>query len=481
MSSEVSKMVQLICDEKGIDYDIVIEALETALGAAYRKDFGDKIQNIKFKYDLETGDMQAWDIKEVVADVTEDELEAASKTLIARREAAAAEERALKEEEVADLPRFNPKTELMLADAKKVKKTAKIGKVLEIELEIPGDFGRMAAQTAKQVIVQKLREAERDVVFEDFNEQVGQVIQGVVNRKDRSGNVIVDLGKINGFLPAREQSKRDMYRPGTRMSFLLKEVGEGKRGPEIILSRASKEMIESVFMQEIPEVESGEVMIKGIAREAGARSKVAVATDDDSIDPVGACIGQRGSRIGTIIDWLGGEKIDIVIWEENVTDYIKNSLSPAKVDSVELNEESKEATVNVPEDQYSLAIGRGGQNVRLASELTGWILNIEHDGSAEEAAAETDGEEKSIEEIEADTGADVAEAVTDEGQIPADAPEETLESEEGVVVDAAEEGSEVEAMVEEVEEASTEDAPEAEAEPKAKKEPKEKPAKEAKE
>lgn len=467
MSSEVSKMVQLICDEKGLDYDIVVESLETALGAAYRKDFGNKLQNIKFKYDLDTGDMQAWDIKEVVADIAEDVLEAATEELTKRREAAAEEGRELTEEEVEDLPRFNPKTELMLTEAQEVQKGAKLGDVLEIELEIPGDFGRMAAQTAKQVIIQKLREAERNVVFEDFQEQEGQVIQGIISRKDRSGNVIVDLGKINGFLPQREQSRRDNYRPGTRMSFLLKEVAEGKRGPEIILSRASKEMIESVFEQEIPEIETGEVLIKGIARDAGARSKVAVHTEDDAIDPVGACIGQRGSRIGTIIDWLGGEKIDIVIWEEDAVSYIKNALSPAKVDDVELDEETGEATVHVPEDQYSLAIGRGGQNVRLASELTGWVLNIEHDGEVPEELdmdapieeEDVDGGEKSIEEIEEAEGAEIPESVSEEGIIPEDTPEEALTAAEGegVAVEESEEGSAVEAAVEEAEEVSTDE------------------------
>lgn len=466
MSSEVSKMVQLICDEKGLEYDVVVESLESAMGAAYRKDFGDKLQNIKFHYDLETGDMQAWDVKEVVEDISDEELEAAAEALQARRDAAADEDRELTEEEIEDLVRFNPKTEIMLSAATAIKADAAIGDILEIPLEIPGDFGRMAAQTAKQVIIQKLREAERSVVFEDFKQQEGQVIQGIISRRDRKGNLIIDLGKINGFLPAREQSRRDNYRPGTRMTFLLKEVSDGPRGPEIILSRAGKEMIQSIFTQEIPEIETGEVVIKGIAREAGARSKVAVYTDDESIDPVGACIGQRGSRIGTIIDWLGGEKIDIVIYEEDPSQYIKNALSPAKVESVELDEITKEAIVRVSEDQYSLAIGRGGQNVRLAGELTGWILNIEHDGIvpdeladesidiSDAAVVEDEGIEKSIEEIEADAGVVVAEATADEGIIPEDAPSEVLiaEQEEGVVVEESEEGSGVEAAVEEAEE-----------------------------
>lgn len=380
MSSEVSKMIQMICDEKGLDYDIVMQAVEAAMAAAYRKDFGNRQQNITLKYDPDTGDMQAWDVKEVVEDIAEDVLEKAQEELMERREAARKEDRELTEEEVEDLAQFNPKTQIMLSAAKEFKKDAEVGETIKIELEIPGDFGRMAAQTAKQVIIQKLREAERNVVFDDFKEKEGQIVSGIIHRRDRTGNTIVDLGKISGVLTPQEQIPREKLRPGMRLPFYVQTVEMGPRGPQILLSRIDNRMVESVFEEEIPEIEAEEVIIKAIARDPGHRSKVAVWTDDDSIDPIGACIGQRGSRITTIIDALGGEKIDVIMYSDDAVEFISNALSPAKVLSVDLNEKDKEATVTVAEDQFSLAIGRGGQNVRLAASLTGWTINVAQEG-----------------------------------------------------------------------------------------------------
>ena len=389
--SEISKAIQIICDEKKLDYNTVLEAVETALGAAYRKDYGNRQQNIKVKFDPETGDMQMWDVKTVVEDIPEEELEKSQEELTRRREEAQKENRELTEEEIADLPRFNPKTDLMLAEAKAVNKKAKVGETLEIPLEIPGDFGRMAAQTAKQVIIQKLREAERSTVFNDFKDQEGQIVQGIVQRRDKSGMVIVDLGKITGIVPTNEQIVREQYRPGTRMRIYVVSVTLGVRGPEILLSRSHKKMVETIFTQEIPEIASGVVEIKAIARDAGNRSKVAVKTDDESIDPIGSCIGQRGSRITTIIDELGGEKIDVIQYNEKATEFIKQALSPAKIASVELNEEEKTATAHVPNDQFSLAIGRNGQNVRLAAELTGWKITVVEEENTENVVT-SDGE-----------------------------------------------------------------------------------------
>ena len=389
--SEISKAIQIIYDEKKLDYNTVLEAVETALGAAYRKDYGNRQQNIKVKFDPETGDMQMWDAKTVVEDIPEEELEKSQEELTRRREEAQKENRELTEEEIADLPRFNPKTDLMLAEAKAVNKKAKVGETLEIPLEIPGDFGRMAAQTAKQVIIQKLREAERSTVFNDFKDQEGQIVQGIVQRRDKSGMVIVDLGKITGIVPTNEQIVREQYRPGTRMRFYVVSVTLGVRGPEILLSRSHKKMVETIFTQEIPEIASGVVEIKAIARDAGNRSKVAVKTDDESIDPIGSCIGQRGSRITTIIDELGGEKIDVIQYNEKATEFIKQALSPAKIASVELNEEEKTATAHVPNDQFSLAIGRNGQNVCLAAELTGWKITVVEEENTENVVT-SDGE-----------------------------------------------------------------------------------------
>ncbi len=397
MASEIAKSIQFICDEKGLDPDIVMEALESALGAAYRKDFGDRQQNIHVKFDPETGDMKVWDEKEVVKDIDEEKLEHDQEELTRRREEARKEDRELTEEEMDDLVRFNPKTQIMLTAAKEHKKKIKVGETLIIDLEVPGDFGRMAAQTAKQVIIQKLREAERNTVFDDFKTQEGGVVQGVVQRRDRSGGYIIDLGKITGILSPGETIPRERYTLGNRMKFYIISVEMGNRGPEIMLSRKDKRMVQTIFEQEIPEILNEEVIIKGIARDAGNRSKVAVHTDDEGIDPIGACIGQRGSRITTIIDELGGEKVDMIQYSDDVKEYIKQSLSPAKVKEVELDEETKEATVKVAEDQFSLAIGRGGQNVRLAAELTGWKINVEDLGgekavNSEEESGMGDGE-----------------------------------------------------------------------------------------
>ncbi|MFH0857314.1 MAG: transcription termination factor NusA [Candidatus Magasanikbacteria bacterium] len=397
MSSEIKKAIEAICHEKGLDYEEVLDALQTALGAAYRKDFGNRQQNLKVEYDVETGDMKVWDIKEVVEDIAEEKLLHDQEEMTRRRENALDQGRELTEEDVEDLTKFNPKTEMMLTEAKTFKKTAKVGDTLELEQPVPGEFGRMAAQTAKQVIIQKLREAERGAVLEDFKEQEGTIVQGTVQKKDRSGVVIIDLGKINGIVPPKEQIRGEFYKPGARMRFFVLGVEESVRGPQIILSRATTRMISSVMEQEIPEIESGEVEIKGIARDPGSRVKVAVSTEDESIDPIGACIGQRGSRITTIIEELGGEKVDVIQYKENPKEYIKEALSPAKIESVELKEDTKEAIVRVPADQFSLAIGRGGQNVRLASDLTGWKIDVVENEKKEEVESVETVEEKADE------------------------------------------------------------------------------------
>lgn len=398
--SEISKSIQLICDEKGLNAEIVMEAVESALAAAYRKDFGNRQQNIKVKFDPETGDMEAWDVKEVVEDIDAEKLEADQKELSARREKAREEARELTEEETADLAQFNPKSQIMLTPAKEVNKKIKVGEILEIPLEVPGDFGRMAAQTAKQVIIQKLREAERNTVFEDFKKQESKIVQGTIQKRDRTGTVIVDLGKIIGLLHPEEQIQREQYRPGTRFKFYISSVQMGVRGPEIILSRASKEMVREIFTQEIPEIADGSVVIKDIARDPGNRSKVSVFTEDENIDPIGSCIGQRGSRITTIIEELGGEKIDVIQYSKNLEEYIKQALSPAKITSVQLDEENKEATVTVPADQFSLAIGRGGQNVRLAADLTDWTIKVLQEGGEEVEVSSEETPEAVEEKIE---------------------------------------------------------------------------------
>jgi len=387
MASEISKAIQTLCEEKNLSFEVVLETIEAALAAAYRKDFGNKQQNIKVKFDPETGDILAWDIKTVVGDIDEEVLTAAQEELTARRDKARLEERELTEEEVADLPRFNPKTELMIKDAKAIQKKVKVGEVMEIPLEIPREFGRMAAQTAKQVIIQKIREAERTMVYGDFKGQEGQIIVGTVQRVE-GRKVLVDLGKITAVMPSDQQIPREFYRPGSRMRFFVVAVNMTLRGPEIILSRNSVGMVREIFRQEIPEISDGSIEVKGVARDAGFRSKVAVYTAENSIDPIGSCIGQRGGRINTIIEELGGEKIDVIKYNDDSATYIANALSPAKVLHVEINDTNQEAEVYVAPDQFSLAIGRSGQNVRLASQLTGWKIKVKEEGGSQEMSSE---------------------------------------------------------------------------------------------
>src|SRR3989338_5524768 len=272
--SEITKAIQALCDEKSLSFESVMETIEAALAAAYRKDFGNKLQNIKVKFEPETGEMQAWDIKIVVDDIAEEALLKGQEELAARREKAREENRELTEEETADLPHFNPKTELMIGEAEKIKKSAKIGDVLEIVLEIPHAFGRMAAQTAKQVIIQKLREAERGMMFDDYKKQEGQIIVGTIQRVE-GRKVLIDLGKLTGVLPNDQQVDREFYRPGNRMKFYVAAVNLTARGPEVLLSRNHPNMVREIFKHEIPEISESVIEIKGIARDAGYRSKVA--------------------------------------------------------------------------------------------------------------------------------------------------------------------------------------------------------------
>lgn len=444
--SEIRKQLRILSKQKDLDPDTVLSALEKALGSAYRKDFGNRQQNIKFNFDTETGEMEAWDEKEVVEDISEEKLEESKEKFHERRQKAREEGRELRSEELEDLVRFNEKKQIMLSDAKEIDSGAEVGDTLKIDLEIPGKFGRMAAQTAKQVIIQKLREAERENVFEQFKDKEGQIVEGVIQDKKGSGNVIVDLDKINGLLPNNEQNPIDSYRPGMRLIFYVKTVQKGNRGPEIILSRASKELVRIIFEKEIPEIEAGEVEIKSIARDPGKRSKVAVHTDDDSIDPIGACIGRRGSRITTIIDELGGEKVDVIEYSEQPHEFIKNSLSPAESNSVELNEDNKEATVYVPSDQFSLAIGKQGQNVRLAAQLTGWVINVVEEGE-EEAVSSDDEVDELEEQVEFEDGED-SDTDIEEAEGDAEDSEEGDEEQEDAETDNEEDSEESEEEVE---------------------------------
>ena len=405
--SDLSNAIKQICDEKGLSYDAVVGTIESALAAAYRKDFGEKNQNIRVEFNPENAKSKVFDVKIVVEDMPEEEeKEDADKEEVEdkkddkkkknEKEKQVKENKEETEEKEEEERRFNPKTEIQISDAKMIKKTAKIDDEIKMKLDVPEAYGRMAAQTAKQVIIQRLREAERNMIFDEFKDKENEVVSGVVQR--REGKVVlVDLAKAVGILPSDEQIYGEKYLPGSRIKIYIKEVNLTPKGPEIILSRTSDEILKKVFYLEIPEISNGLIELKAVAREAGSRSKVAVWTDSDNVDPIGSCVGQRGARIQTIIAELGGEKVDIIEYDEDTIKYIANSLSPAKILAIELDEEEKKAIVTVSEDQLSLAIGKGGQNARLAARLTGWKIDIvesEGEKNKEEEVKETKEEDK---------------------------------------------------------------------------------------
>jgi len=384
--SELINAIKQVCEEKKINYDLVVSAIESALAAAYRKDYGNKLQNIKVTFNPETGKSKIYDIKTVVEDLTEEEEEALlekieeiKKQKINRKEREPrAELNEIKEDETLigeEERKFNPKTEIQFKDAVLVKKDAKIGEEIIFDLEEPEGYGRMAAQTAKQVIVQKIREIEKETIFNEFKDQEGGVVNGLIQRVE-GRLVFVDLDKAIGILPMDEQIYGERYNVGGRIKVYIKEVRSGVRGAEIVLSRKSEEIVRQIFMMEIPELANGLIEIKSIAREAGSRSKVAIYTDSENIDPVGSCVGQRGVRIQTIINELGGEKIDIVEYSDDPSKYIANALAPAKILSIKTDDKLKRAIVKVDPDKLSLAIGKAGQNARLAARLTGWKIDI---------------------------------------------------------------------------------------------------------
>lgn len=423
MASPITLAMKQIAEEKNISYESVLDTVQTALSAAYRKDFGNKNQNIVVEFDPEkydglTGGIRVFDVKTVVEDMELDD------EYFARLEAAQAPKKDEKgriirnQEAITDVAlqeefRFNPKTMIMVRDARDLKPDAQVNEEMRVELSVPAAFGRMAAQTAKQVILQKLREAERTVIYSDFKGREGELMNVTVQR--REGRVVlIDLGRATGVLLPEDQVESERYYPGTRLKALLRSVEMTTRGPEIRLSRTAPGLISALFAQEIPEILNGTVEIRQIVREPGSRAKVAVMSPDDSVDPIGSCIGQRGTRIQTIIRELGGEKVDVVLWHEDPRQYIESALSPARVLSVEMNEEENLATVTVPAEQLSLAIGKGGQNVRLAAKLTGWKITVQEQGgkksfdgneasvdtTAAEEASSTDTKQESVEDSE---------------------------------------------------------------------------------
>lgn len=386
---EVGAAIKQICEEKGIPFESVIESIEAALAVAYRKEVGKKGKDIRVEFNPNEGSMRIYEVYTVVENALYEEylkekeareaagedVEAAESAADAKRETAEARGMALTEEDAK--PRFNPKTDIALSEAVQEDDDIEIGDEIRDELEVPEEFGRMAAQTAKQVIIQKLREAERETLYNLYKDRSGEVINATIQRVE-GRMVFVDLGQAIAIMPPSEQVSSEVYKPAQRIKVLLLSIEKTNKGPEIMASRSHPQLVSALFGSEVPEIGAGSVEIKGVAREAGSRTKIAVAATDPSIDPIGSCVGQRGTRVQTVINELGGEKIDIIQYDEDPVKFIVNSLSPAKINSVQLKEDgdAKVAVAEVKEDQFSLAIGRSGQNVRLASRLTGWSIDI---------------------------------------------------------------------------------------------------------
>lgn len=339
-AKQLAVAVRAIADEKNLPEATVQEVVEQALAAAYRRDYGDREQEVRVTMNLNTGDVDAYVSKEVVEEVD------------------------------------NAAYEISLADAQVMQKNAKLGDMLEVHEKV-NTFGRVAAQTAKQVILQRLREAEREIVLNEYEDKIGTVINATVSRVE-SNIVRIDLGRAQGIMPRSEQIQGERYYPGQRLKVFLKDVERDFRGPQLVVSRGNAQFIEWLFRAEVPEMESGAVEIKGIAREAGVRSKIAVSSNVPGVDPVGTFVGGHGTRVNAVMSEVGEqEKIDIIVWKEEPAEYISEALSPTRVSKVTIDADKQKAVVFVPEDQLSIAIGRSGQNVRLASKLTGYEIDIE--------------------------------------------------------------------------------------------------------
>lgn len=353
-------------EERKIPKEKILDAIEQAMAAAYKKDYGKKGQIIRAKFDLETGKTNFFQVK-IVVDETIAIMDDGKKN---------EDEYSVKDGD--ERVHFNSEHHIILEDAKKIKKGVELNDEVIFPLEAKDDYGRIAAQTAKQVIIQKIREAERTSIIDEYGTKEGEIMSGVVQKVER-GNIYVDFNRATGILPVEEQIPGEFFQRGQRIRAYLYSVEDTPRGINLRLSRTHPKFIEKLFAQEAPEIQNGVVEIKSTVREPGARSKIAVSSNDDHIDPVGSCVGQKGTRVNTITQELGGEKIDIIPWSEDPRVFVSNSLSPAKVLSIEIDEKEHKAIVEVANDQLSLAIGKGGQNVRLAAKLTGWRIDIKGD------------------------------------------------------------------------------------------------------
>jgi len=362
-------------EERGIPREKLVEAIEAALATAYKKEYGKRGQIVRAKFSLETGTTEFFQVK-VVVDET---------MVVVVTEGEEAPELPADDERI----RYNSEHHILLDEAQLIKKDVKLGDEMVFPLENKDDYGRIAAQTAKQVIIQKIREAEKVTIMGEFGKREGDVVSGTVQRVER-GSVFVDLGKASGVISAEEQIRGENWNPGDRIRAFLFRVEESPRGIFLRLSRSHPKFLEKLFEAEVPEIANGTVEVKSVAREAGARSKIAVWSTDEHIDPIGSLVGGRGVRVNTVSSELNGEKIDIVEWSEDPVRFIEEALSPAEIGSITLNNDLKMASVTVGEDQLSLAIGKGGQNVRLAAKLTGWKIDIKPTGSTTSSENEAD-------------------------------------------------------------------------------------------
>lgn len=344
MNTEFLEALEEIAQSKGIDMEVLLEAIEAALISAYKKNFG-SAQNVRVEVHRATGEFKVFSRKQVVEKVNDE------------------------------------RTEISLGEARKIDPRYDINDVVEFEVT-PKEFGRIAAQTAKQVVVQRIREAERNIIYDEYVNKEQDIITGVVQRQE-GGNVFIDLGRTEAILTPQEQMPGEEYRPHDRIKAYIVEVKKTTKGPQILVSRTHPGLLKRLFELEVPEIAEGIVEIKAIAREAGSRSKIAVASRDENVDPVGACVGPKGARVQTIVNELKGEKVDIIKWSSDLAVFVANSLSPAKVLSVEVNEAEKTARVIVPDYQLSLAIGKEGQNARLAAKLTGCKIDIKSESQVE--------------------------------------------------------------------------------------------------
>lgn len=377
--------------ERGIPKEKILGAIEDALAAAYKKDYGKRGQIIRSEFDPSTGTADFFQIKKVVDEsmVRIDEEEEESKT---EEKKSSPSEKENTDTEEEHKPRFNPEQHILLEEARKIKKGVKLEEEIVFPLETKADYGRIAAQTAKQVIIQRIREAERTAILDEYEKRKGEIVSGIIQRVER-GTLYVDLSRAMGIMPRDEQIPGEYFKQGERIKAYLYAVEERPNDVMLLLSRSHPKFLSKLLEIEVPEIANGTVEIKSIAREAGSRSKIAVFSNDEHIDPVGSCVGQRGVRVATVMSELGGEKIDVIEWVEEPTHFIEQAISPARIEQVELDEKNHRALIEVTPDQYSLAIGSGGQNARLAARLTGWKIDIRESSGRHELKVDREGEE----------------------------------------------------------------------------------------